>query len=67
MNEAAERAPMPGEWGKMTDFRQLLLLRALRPDRVTNALSRFCERVMGTPYVNQDAFNAEALMEESTR
>eukprot|EP00877_Chromochloris_zofingiensis_P015255 jgi/Chrzof1/9984/Cz04g22250.t1 len=66
MNEAAERAPMPGEWGKMTDFRQLLLLRALRPDRVTNALSRFCERVMGTPYVNQDAFNAEALMEEST-
>jgi hypothetical protein len=29
---------MPGDWGRMGEFRKLLLLRALRPDRITNAL-----------------------------
>lgn len=65
-NEAAERAAMPGEWGKMSQFRQLLVVRALRPDRVTNALSNFCEHMMGPLYVNQDAFSPAALMEESS-
>ena len=67
LNEAAERAPMPGEWSKMSDFKQLLLLRALRPDRITNALQRYCEGIMGSAYVNQDAFSPEAVMSESTR
>lgn len=29
---------MPGEWARVGEFRKLLLLRALRPDRITNAL-----------------------------
>lgn len=58
---------MPGDWGRMSDFKQLLLLRALRPDRVTNAVQRFCEAVMGARYVNQDAFSPQAVMEESSR
>ena len=36
--EASEKAPMPGDWGKITDFRQLLIVRALKPGRITNAL-----------------------------
>ena len=35
---APERAAMPGDWGRAGEFRRLLLLRALRPDRITNAL-----------------------------
>lgn len=66
-SEAAERAVMPGEWGRMSDFRQLLLLRALRPDRITNALQRYCETVMGSAYVNQEAFSPETVLLESTR
>ena len=31
--EASEKAPMPGDWCKITDFRQLL-----KPGRITNAL-----------------------------
>lgn len=45
MNEAAERATMPNEWGKISDFKQLLIVRALRADRITNALQNFCSRV----------------------
>lgn len=37
-NEASERVQMPGEWGKVSEFKQLLIVRALRPDRITNAL-----------------------------
>jgi dynein heavy chain, axonemal len=66
-NEAPERAAMPGDWARMPEFKQLLLLRALRPDRVTNALLRFCEAVMGSPYVNQDAFDPAVVMQESSR
>ena len=36
--EASEKSPMPGEWGKISDFRQLLIIRALKPGRITNAL-----------------------------
>ena len=38
LSEAPERALMPGDWGRVGEFRKLLLLRALRPDRITNAL-----------------------------
>lgn len=58
---------MPGDWCRSSEFRQLLLLRALRPDRVTNALQRFCEAGMGSRYVNQDAFNPQVVLEESSR
>ncbi len=66
LNEAPERANMPGEWGKMSEFKQLLIIRAMRPDRITNALQNFCEKVMGSHYVNQDAFNPAHVVEEST-
>lgn len=29
---------LPGDWARLSEFKQLLLLRALRPDRITNAL-----------------------------
>ena len=51
--EASEKAKMPGEWGKQAPFRHLLIIRALKPDRITNALQNFCESIMGSRYVNQ--------------
>ena len=55
-----------GEWGKLSDFRRLLILRALKPDRVPAALTTLCERAMGAAYVNQEPFSARALMSESS-
>eukprot|EP00899_Mesostigma_viride_P003607 jgi/Mesvir1/13247/Mv18980-RA.1 len=63
--EQAERSPMPGEWGKLPRFTQLILIRAIRPDRITGALAMFVEEMMGKQYVEQDAFDAVAMMEES--
>ena len=63
--EACEKAPMPGEWAKATEFRRLLILRVLRPDRVTNAMQRFVEGTLGNDYTNQPAFRAATVVEES--
>jgi dynein heavy chain len=66
-NESREHTNMPGDWARMSEFKQLLLLRALRPDRVAAALQRFCESIMGARYVNQEAFSAQAVLAESSR
>lgn len=66
-SESQEHVPLPGDWDRLPEFKQLLLLRALRPDQVAIALQRFCERVMGERYVNQPAFSPQAVLEESTR
>lgn len=74
-HERPEAAKMPGEWGKpqasreqevKRKFRELLITRVMRPDRITNALSSFCEYVMGPQYTNQLAFSCDTMMPEST-
>ena len=68
IHELAETEPLPGEWNtKLSDFQKLMLVRAVRPDRITGALSYSPERVMGSEYVNQDAFDAETMMSETAR
>lgn len=47
-------------------FRELLIIRALRPDRITNALNKFCAFVMGSEYTNQPAFSFETMMPETS-
>ena len=67
VSEGRGNLAMPGDWGRMSEFKQLLILRALRPDRVAAALQRFCESVMGCRYVNQEAFSPQAVLSESSR
>jgi dynein heavy chain len=64
--EAPEAAPMPGDWARLSPFRRLLLLRAVKPDRMPAALGALCEAAMGAPYVNQEPFNARAVLAESS-
>ena len=48
-----KQPPAAGDWRHLSDIRQLLLLRVLRPDRLTHALSAYCGRVMGPAYTSQ--------------
>jgi dynein heavy chain len=57
---------MPGEWARAKDGQRLLVLRALRPDRVTGALRAYCEKVMGAEYTRQEPFDVKALLCETT-
>jgi dynein heavy chain len=67
VSESQEHTTLPGDWGRMPAFKQLLLLRAMRPDRVAATLQHFCEAVMGARYVNQEAFSPQAVLAESSR
>jgi dynein heavy chain len=45
-------------------FHRILLLRALRPDRLINALRQFVKDNMGEEYVEQPAFDMTATYAE---
>jgi dynein heavy chain, axonemal len=57
--ERPEDEPLPGDWKRMSDFDQLLLFRALRPDRLTSAMSRFVRTVIDAKFTQSVPFNLE--------
>jgi dynein heavy chain len=65
--EKAELAELPKAFKDLSKFHRLLLLRAIRPDRLPSALNSFVEEQMGTEYVEQPAFNVFETFEESTK
>lgn len=49
---------LPGGWDtKLTPFQKLLVVRVLRPDKLTVALSEFVERQMGRKYITPPPFD----------
>uniref|UniRef100_A0A1A9VM43 AAA+ ATPase domain-containing protein n=1 Tax=Glossina austeni TaxID=7395 RepID=A0A1A9VM43_GLOAU len=49
-SEAPELEQLPGEWKHRTRLQKLCILRAVRPDRISNALRDFVEQTMGKEY-----------------
>ncbi|XP_026763473.2 dynein axonemal heavy chain 12 [Galleria mellonella] len=49
---------LPGGWDdKLTVFQKLLVIRVLRPDKLTTALSDFVEKQMGKKYITPPLFD----------
>ena len=62
-----EEQELPGEWQKrVVPFSKLLLVRAMRPDRVTAAVTTFIRETMGTRYIVQPPFDLETTFEDSS-
>lgn len=64
-NEQAEKLKLPGDFAKTGDFHKIILLRAIRPDRVTNALRAFVAKHLGEMYVTQQPFDMSATYLET--
>ncbi|KAL8008331.1 putative AAA+ ATPase domain, dynein heavy chain region D6 P-loop domain, immunoglobulin-like protein [Plasmopara halstedii] len=64
-SEDVERQEVPGEFTKLSAFQRLILLRAMRPDRVTSALRTFILESIGEDYINQPPFSMEATYAET--
>ena len=65
--EMPEVAKFPGDYQKiLSPFDRLILLRAMRPDRVTTALRTFINDMMGETYVFQKPFDMEATFKETS-
>lgn len=66
-SEMPEVAKFPGDYQKtLTAFDRLIVLRAMRPDRVTTALKSWMEEVMGKEYVFQKPFDMSATYLETS-
>jgi dynein heavy chain len=64
--EKPEMAKMPGDYKTLSDWEKILILRALRPDRLSTALSTFITKEMGPDYVFQPPFDMSATYAESS-
>eukprot|EP00736_Rhodelphis_marinus_P010572 Rmarinus@m.9666 len=62
---APENEPLPGDWKKIPEFQKLLIIRSLRPDRMTEALATFVKGILGQRYVTSEAFNLAKSFEDA--
>uniref|UniRef100_A0A8D3CJW0 Dynein axonemal heavy chain 11 n=1 Tax=Scophthalmus maximus TaxID=52904 RepID=A0A8D3CJW0_SCOMX len=60
-----ERERLPQDWKNKSSLQKLIILRALRPDRMTYTLTNFVEESMGPKYVDAARLEFEKLYEES--
>jgi dynein heavy chain len=65
--EKPEQADMPSNYSKnLDDWKQILVLRVVRPDRVTPALTQFIKKRMGARYIDEALFDMRACFNESS-
>jgi dynein heavy chain len=58
---------VPSPWvEKLNGFEKLLLLRVLRPDKLTTAIQQFVVQEMGQAYVEPPPFDLEKCYQDST-
>ncbi|XP_060906749.1 dynein axonemal heavy chain 11 [Labrus mixtus] len=60
-----EKERLPLDWKNKSSLQKLIILRALRPDRITYTLRNFVEESMGTKYVEAVRLEFDKLYEDS--
>ncbi|XP_029444925.1 dynein heavy chain 11, axonemal [Rhinatrema bivittatum] len=65
-SECPEKETFPQEWKSKTSFEKLIILRALRPDRMTYAVRNFVEEKLGSKYVDGNRMDFAKSYEESS-
>uniref|UniRef100_A0A674EYE2 Dynein axonemal heavy chain 17 n=1 Tax=Salmo trutta TaxID=8032 RepID=A0A674EYE2_SALTR len=65
-SEAPEKEKFPQEWKNKTGLQKLCMMRCMRPDRISYAVSTFVEEKMGTKYVEGRSVEFAVSFEESS-
>ncbi|GLD91835.1 hypothetical protein PINS_up000368 [Pythium insidiosum] len=61
-----EIEPLPGDWdGKCNELQRMLLLRCIRPDRLSIQAARFTTSNLGAQFVDPPPFDLKAIYETS--
>ncbi|XP_051576917.1 dynein axonemal heavy chain 11 [Myxocyprinus asiaticus] len=63
-SECPERECLPQDWKNKSPLQRLIILRAIRPDRMTHALRNFIEESLGSSYVDVGRMEFEKCFEE---
>ena len=65
--ERPEEAALPGDWKRIPEVNKLLVIRALRPDRLIPAMSTFVKNEIGSKYLIARRLRLSKVMEDSSR
>ncbi len=66
MDSTPEVAAMPGEWSnKLDELQKMVILRCVRPDRLTQAVASYVTTFLGRQFVEPPAFDLEAIFKNS--
>ncbi|XP_074840744.1 dynein axonemal heavy chain 11 isoform X2 [Carettochelys insculpta] len=65
-SECPEKEKFPQEWKNKSSLQKLIILRALRPDRMTYALRNFVEEKLGSKYMETTRIDLAKSYEESS-
>ncbi|KAL0208847.1 hypothetical protein P9112_011434 [Eukaryota sp. TZLM1-RC] len=61
---APEHQRLPQDYSKKTEFQKLMILRAMRPDRITYTLREYVANAIGSKYVDSLPYSLETTYEE---
>ncbi|KAJ6660734.1 hypothetical protein lerEdw1_017360 [Lerista edwardsae] len=64
-SESPEKEKFPQEWKTKSSLQKLIMMRALRPDRMTYAVRNFIEEKLGTKYVEGRKTDFAKLFQET--
>ncbi|XP_043921477.1 dynein axonemal heavy chain 11 [Protopterus annectens] len=65
-SECPEKEVLPQEWKNKSSLQKLIILRALRPDRMTYAVQNFVEEKLGSKYIDGVRMDFLKSYEESS-
>ncbi|XP_076016721.1 dynein axonemal heavy chain 11 [Genypterus blacodes] len=65
-SKCPENERLPQDWKNKSSLQRIIILRALRPDRMTYVLRNFVEENMGAKYVEASGLEFVKLFEESS-
>jgi dynein heavy chain len=65
MSEAPERVAFPQDWKNKSDFQKLLVMRALRPDRLTQAVRSYVGEKLDKRFIAPNPFQLDQVFAES--
>lgn len=64
-DKEAEKQDLPQKWKEKNGLQKLMIIRALRPDRVPMALEDFVKNELGDRYIQEQPFQMQQVFEES--
>jgi len=65
-DETCEKSPLPPKMENKTSFQKLCIIRAMRPDRITNALNDWVGEILGARYVEEPSFSMMEVFKETS-
>jgi dynein heavy chain, axonemal len=65
-SSSPEETKMPGKYAEFSTFQHLLILRALRPDRLKYAISKYIGASLGNVFISQPPFDMNSAYQESS-